>query len=149
MIQTGSDMNKLRHGGAAGGISAALNIYLKARLVQGIEYFLDLTGFDKAMERTELLITGEGSIDLQTLEGKGPFGVARRAKKKNITVIGLAGIVSLTANTELDRYFDVLIAVNQPSEDLKTAMLHTEANLRQKSIQLGKMISEGILKPRR
>jgi glycerate kinase len=149
MIQTGSDMNKLRHGGAAGGISAGLNIYLKARLVQGIEYFLDMTGFDKAMGHTDLLITGEGSIDLQTLEGKGPFGVARRAKKKNITVIGLAGIVSLTANTELDRYFDVLIAVNQPSEDLKTAMLHTEANLRQKSIQLGKMISEGILKPRR
>jgi glycerate kinase len=148
MIQTGSDMNKIRHGGAAGGISAGLNIYLKAILVQGIEYFLDMTGFDKAIENIDLLITGEGSIDLQTLEGKGPFGVARRAKKKNITVIGLAGNVSLTANTELDRYFDLLTAVNQPSEDLKTAMLHTYANLRQKSIQLGKMISEGTVNHR-
>jgi glycerate 2-kinase len=146
-IQTGSDMNNLRHGGAAGGISAGLNIYLNARLVQGIEYFLDMTGFDRALENTDLLVTGEGCIDLQTLEGKGPFGVARRAKKKNITVIGLAGKVLLTANTELERYFDVLMAVNQPSEDLKTAMLHTEANLRQKSIQMGKMISEGILYP--
>ncbi len=147
-FQTGSDMNKIRHGGAAGGISAGLNIYLKAILVQGIEYFLDMTGFDKAIENIDLLITGEGSIDLQTLEGKGPFGVARRAKKKNITVIGLAGNVSSTGKTELDRYFDVLMAINQPSEDLKTAMLHTDANLRQKSIQLGKMISKGIVKHR-
>ena len=125
-LQTGSDMNKLRHGGAAGGISAGLNIYLHARLVQGIEYFLDMTGFDKALENTDLLITGEGRIDLQTLEGKAPYGVARRAKKKNIIVIGLAGQVPLTANTELDQYFDVLMSINQPYEDLETAMSHTE-----------------------
>jgi glycerate 2-kinase len=143
--QTGTDMNNLRHGGAAGGISAGLNIYLNARLVQGIEYFLDMTGFDGALENTDLLITGEGSIDLQTLEGKGPYGVARRAKKKNITVIGLAGKVPLTANTELDRYFDVLMTINQPYENLEAAMSHTDANLRQTSFELGKMISRGIL----
>jgi glycerate 2-kinase len=143
--QTGSDMNSLAHGGAAGGISAGLNIYLNARLVQGIEYFLDMTGFDKALENTDLLITGEGCIDHQTLEGKGPYGVARRAKKKNITVIGLAGMVPLTANTELDRYFDVLMTINQPYENLETAMSHTDVNLRQTSFELGKMISRGIL----
>ena len=146
--QTGSDMNNLRYGGAAGGISAGLNIYLNARLVQGIEYFLDMTRFDKALENTDLLITGEGSIDLQTLEGKGPYGVARRAKKKNIPVIGLAGKVPLTANTELNRYFDVLMTINQPYENLEIAMSHTDANLRQTSYGLGKMISTGILNRR-
>ncbi len=146
--QTGSDMNNLRHGGAGGGISAGLNIYLNARLVQGIEYFLDMTGFDKALENTDLLITGEGSIDLQTLEGKGPYGVARRAKKKNIKVIGLAGQVPLTANTELDRYFDVLMTINQSYENLESAMSHTVANLRRTSFGLGKMISTGILNRR-
>jgi glycerate kinase len=147
-FQTGSDMNKLCHGGAAGGISAGLHIYLNARLVQGIEYFLDMTGFDKALENTDLLISGEGSIDLQTLEGKGPYGVARRAKKKNIRVIGLAGSIPLIANTELDRYFDVLMAINQPNEDLETAILYTEANLRQTSFRLSKMISGGVLNHR-
>src|ERR1700750_2931521 len=83
-LQTGTDMNKILHGGAAGGISAGLNTYLHAKLVQGIEYFLGMTGFDKVLENSDLLITGEGSMDRQTLEGKGPFGVARRAKKKNI-----------------------------------------------------------------
>ena len=144
-FQTGSDMNKIRHGGAAGGISAGLNIYLHARLEQGIEYFLDSTGFDKALQNTDLLITGEGSIDLQTLEGKAPYGVARRAKKKNIIVVGLAGQVPVTANTEIDRYFDVLMAVNRPDEDLKSAIAQTETNLRQKSCELGKMISGGLL----
>lgn len=144
-VQTGSDMNKLLHGGAAGGISAGLNIYLKARLVQGIEFFLELTGFDKALQNTDMLITSEGTIDLQTLEGKGPFGVARRAKKKNIVVIGLAGSIPLTANTELDSYFDVLMAINQPFEDLETAILHTKTNLRQTSFRLGKMIAGGSL----
>ena len=146
--QTGSDMNNLRYGGAAGGISAGLNIYLNARLVQGIEYFLDMTGFDKALENTDLLITGEGSIDLQTLEGKGPYGVARRATKKNIPVIGLAGKVPLTSNTELNRYFDVLMTINQPYENLETAISHTDTNLRQTSFGLGKMISTGILNRR-
>jgi len=143
-LQTGSDMNKLRHGGAAGGISAGLNIYLNARLVQGIEYFLDMTGFDKTLENSGLLITGEGSIDQQTLEGKGPFGVARRAKKKNIRVIGLAGSIPLKANTELDRYFDALMTINQPDEDIETAILHTEENLRETSFRLGKMISGSL-----
>ncbi|HET7003495.1 MAG TPA: glycerate kinase, partial [Puia sp.] len=135
--------------GAAGGISAGLNIYLNAKLVKGIEYFLDMTGFDEALENADFLITGEGSIDQQTLEGKGPYGVARRAKKKNIKVIGLAGSIPLAANTELDRYFDVLIPINQPDEDLEAAILHTETNLRQTSSQLSKMILDGTLNRRK
>jgi glycerate 2-kinase len=107
-----------------------------------------MTGFDEALENTDLLITGEGRIDLQTLEGKGPYGVARRAKKKKIKVIGLAGKVPLTANTELDRYFDVLMTINQPYENLEIAMSHTDANLRRTSFELGKMISRGILNHR-
>jgi glycerate kinase len=144
-IQTGIDMNTIRHGGAAGGIPAGLNIFLNARLVQGIEYFLDITGFDDLPGRADLLITGEGSIDLQTLEGKGPYGVASRAKKKNITVIGLAGKIPPIVNEELNRYFDVLMPINQPHEDLQTAMMHTKENLRQTAFKLGKFISEGSL----
>jgi len=88
--QKGQDMQLIPHGGAAGGTAAGLQVYLEATLVNGIEYFLDLTNFDKVLSQADLVITGEGSIDLQTLEGKGPFGIARRAKQKNIPVIGLA-----------------------------------------------------------
>ena len=139
--QTGQDMNTLYHGGAAGGISAGLKVFLNAKLTQGIDYFLDLTGFDEALEKTDLLITAEGSIDIQTLEGKGPFGVAKRAKKKNIPVIGLAGMIPQEPDLKLNRYFDVLLAIGDPSEDLKTAMQHTAKNLRQTASQLGKLVS--------
>jgi glycerate kinase len=140
-LKTGKDMNAFRHGGAAGGTSAGFNIFLNAKLVQGIDYFLDITGFDEALEKADLLITGEGSIDLQTLEGKGPFGVARRAKKKNIPVIGLAGKVPMEPNVKLDHYFDVLMAIADPSVNLKTALQQTAANLRQTASQLGKLVS--------
>ncbi|HEY2649587.1 MAG TPA: glycerate kinase, partial [Puia sp.] len=79
---------------------------------------------------------------LQTLDGKGPYGVALRAKKKNIPVIGLAGKTSAMMKTELDRYFDILLPVNQPDQDLKTSMLNTAQNLRHTAIQVGKMISK-------
>src|SRR5436190_1587055 len=69
--KTGKDMSLIKHGGAAGGVSAGLNAFLNARLVNGIEFFLDITGFDKALEETDIVITGEGSIDEQTLHGKG------------------------------------------------------------------------------
>jgi glycerate kinase len=143
--QTGIDMNGMRYGGAAGGIAAGLHTYLKAQLVQGIEYFLDTTNFDKALENVDLLITGEGSIDLQTLEGKGPYGVAMRARKKNIKVIGLSGKLPETGLKELGNYFDLLIPINQENEDLESSMLHTAANLRKTSCRLGKIISKGNL----
>jgi glycerate 2-kinase len=141
LLLTGKDMNVLRHGGAAGGTSAGLNIFLNAKLVQGVDFFLDITGFDEALEKSDLLITGEGSIDIQTLEGKGPFGVARRAKKKNIPVIGLAGRVPPESNIRLDHFFDVLLAIGNQSEDLKTAIRRTAENLRQTASQLGKLVS--------
>jgi glycerate kinase len=137
-LQTGKDMNGLRHGGAAGGAAAGLNIFLKARLVPGIEYFLDITGFDEALRKADLLITGEGSIDLQTLEGKGPFGVARRAKKINIPVIGLAGQVE--TNAQLAYYFDILLPIGHQPEELKTAMRHSAENLQYTASQIGKML---------
>jgi glycerate kinase len=139
--QTGKDMNAIRHGGAAGGIAAGLQIFLGANLAQGIEYFLDTTGFDKELEKASLLITGEGGIDLQTLEGKGPYGVATRAKKKNIPVIGLAGRVPSEPDETLDYYFDMLMEIGRAGEDSRTAMLHTAENLRHTAAQLGKMLS--------
>jgi glycerate 2-kinase len=144
LLQTGKDMNAFRHGGAAGGAAAGLHIFLGAKLVQGIEYFLDITGFDEALMKTDLLITGEGKIDLQTLDGKGPFGVARRAKKNNIPVIGLAGEVPLHANTPLNSYFDILMAIGNQPEDKISAIQHTAANLRRTAREIGKLIRIGL-----
>lgn len=135
--ETGKDMAAIRYGGTAGGAAAGLHVFLNAQLVNGIEYFLDLTGFDRALEKSDLLITGEGSIDEQTLNGKGPFGVASRAKRRRLAVIGFAGKVPLNESKNINHYFDLLLPIGNEPADLGTAMALTAVNLTRAARQLG------------
>ena len=110
----------------------------------GIDYFLDLTGFDKAMEQSDLVITGEGSIDEQTLQGKGPFGVAFHAKSKNIPVIGIAGNVPVKKTKELDKGFNALFAIGQGPDDIQSAIKLTRDNLMRTSTEIGNLLAIGL-----
>jgi glycerate kinase len=67
--------------GAAGGLGASLLAMFNARLSSGVELVLDAVDFSEKMEHVDLVITGEGRIDSQTIHGKTPIGVARAAKK--------------------------------------------------------------------
>ncbi|MFA6086580.1 glycerate kinase [Mucilaginibacter sp.] len=138
--ELGKDMAIIKYGGAAGGASAGVYAYLNAKLVNGIDYFMDITGFDDALAKANLVITGEGSIDEQTLQGKGPFGVASRAKAKNIPVIGIAGKIPLQSNEKLHRYFKVLLAIGNEPTDTPAALNRTEENLTRTAIQIGQLI---------
>lgn len=139
--QTGFDMGSVRHGGAAGGTAAGLAAFAGARLANGIDQFLEITQFDKALEKADLLITAEGSIDRQTLNGKAPYGVARKAKEKNIPVIGLAGKIPLDTDAELDRYFDALFAIGHQPLSLESAMQLTAASLKRTAMMIGNMLA--------
>jgi len=139
--QTGKDIARLKHGGAAGGVAAGLRGLLNAKLVKGIEHFLDMTGFENALQKADAVITGEGSIDEQTLQGKGPFGVARRAKKRKIPVIGLAGRVPHEANASLRRYFDVLLAIGHGPVSTETALQQTAQDLQRTAMELGNILA--------
>ena len=141
--QTGKDISIIKHGGAAGGVAAGLAALLNAQLVNGIDYFLSLTGFDKALEKADMVITGEGSIDMQTLQGKGPFGVAKRAKQKGIPVIGLAGKLPLEISTDLHEYFNVLLPINHELADIAKALKDTCANLTRTAQALGNTLALG------
>jgi glycerate kinase len=143
--QLGADMTTIKHGGAAGGATAGLHTWLNSKLVNGIEYFLSLTGFDQALQNVDLVITGEGSIDTQTLQGKGPYGVAMEAKKKNLPVVGLAGRVPTKPDAELQKYFDVLVSINRDFIDMPTAIANTEKNLIETAQGLGDLINSGEL----
>ncbi|MFC3196418.1 glycerate kinase [Parapedobacter deserti] len=138
---TGNAVDAIPSGGVAGGASAGLAGILGAQLVDGITYFLDLTGFDKALAGCQLVITGEGSIDVQTLQGKGPYGVAKRARQAGVPIVGLAGKVPTAVDTELARYFDVLLAIGNESQSLEAALPLTAANLTRTAQQLGNLIA--------
>ncbi len=143
LLQTGNDMEHIKYGGTAGGAAAGLYACINASLVNGIEYFLKLTRFDEALQRTHLVITGEGSIDTQTLQGKGPFGVAKKAKEKNIPVIGIAGKIPLQPNAALQEYFDVLLSICNEPADLRIAMECTVENLKRTSMEIGNLLAAG------
>ena len=141
--QLGKKMSGLKYGGTAGGAAAGLAAVLNAKLVSGIEYFLEVTGFDHELQKANVVITGEGSIDSQTLQGKGPFGVARQAKLKNIPVVGLAGKVPLQPDTELQKYFDVLLAIGNEPAALDQAFRDTRSNLVRTAAIIGNLLAVG------
>ncbi len=79
LSETGCDVRKMPGAGAAGGLGGALAAYFGARLVPGIDEVMDRVGFEAAVDDAALIITGEGCSDIQTLAGKVPVGVVRRA----------------------------------------------------------------------
>ena len=135
--KTGNDMALIKHGGAAGGVAASLHTFLNARLVNGINYFLEVTGFEKELKKADMVITGEGSIDEQTLQGKGPFGVAKKAKEFSLPVIAFAGRLAIAPDQSSQQYFDRLISINENEDDMEQAIKNTYTNLEKAAQQLG------------
>jgi glycerate 2-kinase len=86
--------------GAAGGIGFAALLFLGAQMRPGIELLLELASFGSRLDRTRLVITGEGALDAQTLHGKAPVGVARAAAAHDpaVPVVAVAGRCTLTAD---------------------------------------------------
>jgi glycerate kinase len=93
---TGTDLRHLPGAGAAGGLAFGLVALLGARLVSGVDLLLELTGFDRLAASADLVIVGEGSLDHQSLRGKGPVGVARAASAHGTAVIAVTGRNTLT-----------------------------------------------------
>jgi len=131
------DIGTITHGGAAGGIAAGLYGMLDAQPENGIDYFLSVTGFENEVIKASLVITGEGSFDRQTLEGKAPAGVAKKAKEFNVPVIGFGGKVPDKPDEDLNYYFDRLICINEPFTSLDDALRNAEVNMERAAYRLG------------
>lgn len=138
---TGQDIAKLPRGGAAGGVAAGLAGLLGARLVGGTDYVLQLIDFDAALEGADLVITGEGAIDDQTIDGKAPWGVALRARARGAFVVGMAGRVPLVTSPELRAGFDALLAIGDGVTTMQVALGRTADNLRRTALELGNLLA--------
>lgn len=127
IIQRDLDIDVLHipGGGAAGGMGAALHAFCQAELRRGIEIVTEALGLAEQVKDADLVITGEGRIDSQSINGKVPVGVASVAKRFNKPVIGIAG--SLTADVGvvhqhgIDAVFSVLYSICTLDEALATA----------------------------
>ena len=87
------EVDSVQGAGAAGGLGAALFAVLNAKMMSGIDLIIDNSQLEKNIKNADLVITGEGKIDRQTLFGKTVLGVARIAKKHQVPVIAIAGKV--------------------------------------------------------
>ncbi len=92
---TGNDLRDVPGAGAAGGIGFGAMAVLGARLRPGTEVVQELTGLEAALAGADLVVTGEGSLDEQTLNGKAPAGVAAAAQRAGVPVVAVAGRCSL------------------------------------------------------
>ncbi|HKN03992.1 MAG TPA: glycerate kinase [Buttiauxella sp.] len=119
------DVLKLSGGGAAGGMGAALYAFCGAQLRPGIEVVTRALKLDELVRDADLVITGEGRIDSQSIHGKVPIGVAKVAKRYNKPVIGIAGSltpdVGVVHQHGLDAVFSVLYRICTLEEALDNA----------------------------
>lgn len=89
--QFGINMDEVPGAGAAGGLGAALMVFLHGRLRSGIETVLDLVGFDQKLQGVSLVVTGEGAVDWQSVFGKVMQGVGMRCRKAGIPAVAIVG----------------------------------------------------------
>ena len=118
---TGINIMEIEGAGAAGGIGGGMVGFLNAKLKPGIEIVLDSLDFDKSLKNVDLVITGEGQIDFQTVFSKAPIGVAKHAKKYNIPVIAICGSLGENYQDVHSHGIDAVIPIIPKPMDLKNA----------------------------
>lgn len=119
---TGKDISNHPGAGAAGGMGGSLLAFLDAELKPGIQLMLDTLGFSDKIKGADLIITGEGKADRQTLMGKVPCGILNEADKQGIPVMLIAGSVE-DEKELLEGGFKGVHSINPPSLPLEQAML--------------------------
>lgn len=118
---TGIDVSDMPGAGAAGGLGGAFRAYLGAELKRGVDLVLDQIGFDSVIVGADLVITGEGCSDYQTLKGKTAAGVLERAGRQHIPVALVSGAVRDEKMLK-DSGFRIVEAVTPPTMSLEEAM---------------------------
>lgn len=104
--------------GAAGGLGGAFKAFLNAELRKGAEMVLEAIGFDEIIKDADLVITGEGRIDAQTMTGKLPYAVARRAGAQGIPVLAICGRAEIQSHPS----FTAICPITPPETPLQTAL---------------------------
>jgi len=126
---TGREVATLAGAGAAGGLGAALLAFFDATMQRGVDVVSEATRLDEAMAGADVVFTGEGSIDAQTLGGKTPLGVAETAARHRIPVIAFAGRVGEGAEVLYEHGFAALVPIVPGSCTLADALAAGAANL--------------------
>ena len=130
--------------GAAGGLGAALKIFLQAEMKSGIETVLDLINFDKLITGADLIVTGEGRTDWQSCFGKVMQGVGDRAKKYDIPVTALCGGLGKGYDQIYEHGIDSIMTTVDGPMPLSEALDRAEELYYKGAVRMFRMVNAGI-----
>ena len=125
--------------GAAGGLGFAVRAFLHAGFRPGIELVAELSGLADAVEGADLVITGEGRLDSQSLHGKTPVGVARIARAAGVPVVALAGSLGEDYQALYAAGIDAAFALSPGPQSLEQAMTGAAAELQARACDLARL----------
>src|SRR5947208_9732364 len=126
--------------GAAGGLGFGLMSFCRATIRPGFEVVAGAVGLESKMKDVDVVITGEGSLDRQTLEGKTPAGVAKLARKLGKKVFAIAG--RCDGNRQVRELFDGVYELARSDMSEKEQMKRAGELLREKAQELAKALCE-------
>lgn len=138
---TGIDLNSFAGGGAAGGIGAVAIGLLNARMQPGIDLILSYSDFEEKLQECDLVITGEGQTDRQTIFGKVPMGILNKAKKYDKPVIILSGALGLEYQKLYDEGFIGIYSIADRAMSFQQALEQADVKLENASYSLMRTIA--------
>ncbi len=129
--------------GAAGGLGAGLLYFTNAALMPGVRIVLDAVGFAEAVDKADLVITGEGCTDAQTAHGKAPIGVARLARNCGVPVVCLSGGLGEGAEHVLEHGIDAILGIVSCPMPLEECMAKAAELVEAATVRVCRLIQVG------
>jgi len=134
--QTGHALHDYPGAGAAGGAGGAFLAFFPAVMQRGIDVVLEASGFSESVASSDLIFTGEGKSDRQTLSGKTAFGIAQMAAVHGKPVILLSGVIDPESRKDLECFFKEVHSVSGGAVTEKQSMDHAHLHVRKRAAEI-------------
>lgn len=138
------DARDMPGAGAAGGLGFGLVTFLNARLERGIDVILKANAFEEKLDNYDLIITGEGRIDFQSIHGKVPTGISKLAKKHQKPVVAIVGSIGKNAKLVYDYGISTIESCVYAPCELEEALAHASENVENAANRLMRAILLGM-----
>ena len=140
----GKDISNLEGAGAAGGLGAGMIAFVEGHLRAGVDIVLDTVNLAEKLESADLVITGEGSIDFQTVYNKAPIGVARMAKARGIPTIGISGMLGKNYRIVHNHGIDAALSIANGPISLEESLQNAPSLISEAVEESLRLISVGM-----
>ncbi|MFW5821579.1 MAG: glycerate kinase [Bacteroidota bacterium] len=140
MKKTGKDVSEFEGAGAAGGTPAGLSAFFNIEIQDGAEKILDFCDFDNHLDKADIVITGEGKLDEQSLGGKAPYIISKRTRKKGKKIIFVGGSVPEKTDNEVYKYFDAVFSIVPGPVSLNESLTKSAEWLERTAYLIAKML---------